>query len=147
MRLYNIKHDLHAASGVWIVEQSNEEQMMEAAFERGEAVIVEVAATDSAVTIHSLSRDDINGFGSLSAWATFQCAGREAAFDSMFYRIDVKPMERAREFLAGGGSQNAIWLSGPLKVSPEPVTEEDDNEEGGPASAPVLVRPRPPRGR
>ncbi len=146
VRLQELKLELHRTSGVQLQDLSYDHEIS-LALERGDAVIVEVAAGTEAATIHTISVEDFGTFGSLSAWAAFQCSGRETTFDSMFYRVDVEPIEKAREFLAGGGPQGPIWLSGPLIIRPEPVTEEDDNEGGGPASAPVIVRPWPPRGR
>ncbi len=166
-RLQNLKFDLAEVSGVLLAELSYDHEIS-LALERGDAVIVEVAVGTKVVTIHSLPVEDLGTFASLAAWAAFECSGRDVAFDSTFYRIDLEPVESARAFLAGCNSQAAIWLSGSVIVCPEPVVEDDDDGEksdgggasgapdvgrkreddcGGPEAAPGPIRPRPPRGR
>lgn len=170
MRLYDVKYNFReAAGGLWIEELTREEDEIKEALARGDAVIIEVAATTEAVTVHSLPVEDLERFGSLSAWSAFECSGRETPFDSMFFRVDVEPVEQSREYLQTGVTPPVNLATGNKKVfGPSPSLEGDDDEagdlgggggpdrvrgrepgdgDGGPAAAPVPGQPRLPRSR
>lgn len=153
MRLYDLKHNLHSATGgIWIDEVTREEDAIKEALGRGDAVIVEVASGTEAVTVHALPPDDLDRFGTLSAWSAFQCSGRDTPFDSTFFRVDVEPVESVRELLQEGVTPSVNLRTGSERAfepPPSPSRErDDDDEEGdegddGEAGGPVKARPGP----
>lgn len=147
MKLYDLKHNLHAAAnGLWVEELTRAEDDIKEALARGDAIIVEVAGVTDAITVHALPADDLAGFGSLAAWTAWQTSGREGDLDSIFYRVDIEPIEAAREFRRRIILPGSLWMNGPLQVCPE---QGDDGDEGGgdgddgEAGGPVKARPGP----
>jgi hypothetical protein len=147
MKLYDAKYNFReAAGGLWIDEFTLEEDAIKEALARGDAVVIEVDAGTEATTIHTLPVEDMERFGSLAAWSAWTCSGREAAFDSVFYRVDREPVETSRESLREGVTSQPNLATG-NKAKPAPAPGDDDEEgdggDDGDAGGPVKARPGP----